>query len=64
MAGAGALLAITTGGLLGIPLIAGGLIGHAVGNVADNYRNYAIRMDYEEKQVQFIKVKGNPHVKL
>lgn len=64
VAGVGAALTVATGGILGIPLIVGGLAGNVVGNVADNYRNYVIRMDYEKKQVQFIKSKGNPHVKV
>lgn len=64
VAGAGVLLTVTTGGILGVPLIGYGLLSHAIGNVADNYKNYTIRMDYDKKQVQFIKTKGKPHVKL
>lgn len=64
---AGVFITVASGGLLssiGIPLAGIGIAGSVAGDALDNYENYSIRMDYDNKQVQFIKTKGNPHVKL
>lgn len=67
MMGVGVAMTLASGGLLGpigIPLAGTGLAGGIAGNVLDDYNNYNIRIDYDQKQVQFIKTKGNPHVKI
>lgn len=62
--GVGAFIALGTLGAAGGLLLFIGLIGYGAGNLADNYRDYAIRMDYDNRQVQMIKVKGDPRVKV
>ena len=64
VASVGVLLTVATGGLLGLPLVGGGLIAGAAGSILDDYKNYTILMDYDKKEVQFVKTKGNPHVKI
>lgn len=51
-------------GFIGVPLAGLGLASGVAGSVLDEYKNYVLRMDYDKKQVQFIKTKGNPHVKI
>lgn len=64
VAGVGVILTVATGGLLGLPLVGYGILAKVAGNLLDDYKNHTILMDYDKRQVQFIKTKGNPHVKI
>lgn len=67
MTAVGVLITVASGGLLssiGIPLAGLGIAGSIAGDALDDYENYSIQMDYDNKQVQFIKTKGTPHVKI
>lgn len=63
----GVLITVLTGGVLssvGIPLCAAGMTMEIAGLVAEDYANYTIFMDYDKKQVKFLKTQGDPSIKL
>ena len=67
LAGAGLALSILSGGLfafIGVPLIGAGAAVGGVGILLDDYKNYSIILDYDAKQVVFIKTKGEPRIEL
>lgn len=64
MTGIGAVAAVMTGGIIGIPMAILGIAGTVGGKFLDYFKDYTIQMDYEEKQVLFIKTKGDVYVKM
>ena len=64
MTGIGAVAAVMSGGIIGVPLAILGIAGTIGGNFLDYFKDYTIQMDYEKKQVMFIKTKGDVFVKM
>ena len=63
----GTAITIGTGGILsgiGLPIAGAGALIGVSGMVADDYSDYRIFMDYDNRRVAFVKVKGNPKVKI
>lgn len=63
IAGLGIGITVATAGLfsfIGLPIAAAGTALGVGGNVLDEYNKYSICMDYKNKKVMFVKIKGNP----
>ena len=63
----GTVITIATAGLfsfVGIPLAGAGAALGATGMVLDDYKDYSLLVNYEKKEVVFIKTKGNPCLEL
>lgn len=63
----GTAITLGTGGILsgiGLPIAGAGALIGVSGMVADDYSDYRIFMDYDNRRVAFVKVKGNPKVKI
>ena len=66
LVGVGAAISILSYGLfsfIGLPIAAAGAALGVGGKVLDEYNQYSIAMDYKNKKVMFVKIKGNPCVK-
>ena len=63
----GILITVLTGGVLsgiGLPMAGAGVIAATTGAVVEDYRHYTLFMDYDNKQVIFVKTKGRNALKL
>lgn len=63
----GAVITIATGGVLagiGLPIAGAGLVAGATGLALEEFKGYSILLDYDKKQVYFIKTKGTPSLEL
>ena len=49
---------------VGVPMAGAGAVLGAAGLVLDDYKDYSLFLDYDNKQVAFFKVKGTPHLEL
>lgn len=67
LAGFGAALTVMSFGALsfvGVPMVAMGAAVDIAGGALDDYKDYSLSMDYDNKQVIFVKIKGNPCLEL
>lgn len=63
----GAAITISTGGILwsvGVPMMGAGAAIGITGIALDDYKDYSIVVDYDKKQVIFLKTKGTPCIDL
>lgn len=67
LAWTGTAITVLSAGVLssiGIPLIGAGAALGVTGMVLEDYKDYNLFLDYDNKQVVFVKVKGTPHIDL
>lgn len=67
LVGVGVAISVASAGLfsfIGIPLAGAGAILGTTGLVLDDYKDYSLFLDYNSKEVIFVKVKGNPCLEL
>ena len=64
--GVGAFITVASFGLfsvIGLPIAGVGAALEVTGVALDDCKDYALGLDYDNKQVCFLKVKGNPRIK-
>lgn len=65
--GLGAAISIMSFGLfsfIGVPMAAAGAVMGTIGVALDDYKDYSLVLDYDKKEVVFLKVKGSPCLKI
>ena len=63
----GGLITVLTGGILawiGLPIAGAGAALGLTGMALEDYNDYTLFLDYDKKQVIFLKTKGSPSIKL
>lgn len=64
---AGILITVLTGGVLaivGLPMAGVGVAMEVTGLALEDYKDYSVFMNYDKKQVLFVKTEGKPSIKL
>lgn len=63
LVGLGAAISIMSFGLfafIGVPMAGAGAVMGTIGIALDDYKDYSLALDYDKKEVVFLKVKGSP----